>query len=344
MAISKSIQALLSKDFKEDAKISKISEDLKGKVIVVYGRNNLGKTKQASKLKNPIFIPCEKGLNAISGAVVLKTTSWNDMRRHAKRLSGRKWMDLLKQEGQITIIIDGIEKAGLYCRDYIASKHGVTDVADAKGGFGAWKQYEDEMIRWVDSIISLGYTVVFLGHESYDKKLDKAVIKGDERNIAPIRDNADIVVYLKSNGIDDNGDVVPSSGYLAESDEYFARTRFTYMDTYIEEYTAENLEKVIVEGIKRQNEAEGNVGVSFEEQQEIYASEEEDIEDVKEDIRELYEKLKEITDDENIYWDIVEEHLGADGSVSEATKKQLEALLCIRDDMEFKIEELEDER
>lgn len=342
MAVSKAIQSLLASDFREDAKVSRISEDLKGKIIVVYGSNNLGKTQQASKLKNPIFIPCEKGLNATAGAVVLKTTGWRDMKKHAKRLSGKKWMSLLKEEGQITIIIDGCEKAGLYCRDYIASKHGVTDVADAKGGFGAWKQYEDEMIRWVDSIISLGYTVVFLGHEQYDKKKDKIIIKGDERNIAPIRDNADIVVYLKSNGIDDNGDVIKSSAYLAESDEYFARTRFTYMDTYIEEYTAENLEEAIVQGIKRQNEIEGNVGVSFEEQQEIYTEEEENIEDVKNDIKELLEKLEELTDDENIYWDIVEEHLGKDGSVSEANKKQLEALLCIRDDMEFKIEELEE--
>ena len=87
------------------------------------------------------------------------------------------------------------------------------------------------------------------------------------------------------------------------------------MDTYIEEFSAENLEKTVIDGIKKQNDAEGYTGVSFEEQQKIYGKVEETFE-------------------------IVEEHLGKDGRVGEATAKQFEALICIRDDIESRLEEV----
>lgn len=341
--LSNELQALINKEFKGEAKVTKLSADMRGKVIVVYGGNNLGKTLQASKMKNPIFMPFEKGLNAVHGAMVLTTTSWRDARKHAKKLAGKKFLKLLQSGEQITIVIDGMESVGLYCRDYISSKYDARDIGSAKGGFGAWQPYEDEMKRWVDSIISLGYTVVFLGHRSFDKKLDKYVIKGDERNIAPIRDNADIVVYLEANGVDDEGKEIHSSGYLAETKDFFARSRFDYMDTYIKDYTAENLEKTIVEGIQREIEAKGLENVSFEEQQEIYEDDEEmTIDEIKEAIKEKYIQLDEMGEDEIIkYGEIVEEHLG-DVSVSEATNKQFEALKCILDDLEMFIEELEE--
>ncbi|MEG2786441.1 MAG: AAA family ATPase [Romboutsia sp.] len=341
--ISKELQEIIGKEFKGEAKFTKLSADMRGKVVVIYGGNNLGKTLQASKMKNPIFMPFEKGLNAVNGAMVLPTTSWKDARKNAKRLGGKKFLKLLQTGEQITIVIDGMESVGLYCRDYIASSYDARDIGAAKGGFGAWQPYEDEMKRWVDSIISLGYTVVFLGHRSLDKKLDKYVIKGDERNIAPIRDNADVVVYLEANGLDDEGKEIHSSGYLAESEDFFARSRFDYMDTYIEDFTAENLEKTIIDGIQREIDEKGIDNTTFEEQQEIYKDTNEmSIDEVKEAIREMYDTISDMGEKElDKYADIVEEHLG-DVTVSEATNKQLLSLQCILDDLEMLIEELED--
>ncbi|WP_291567113.1 MULTISPECIES: ATP-binding protein [unclassified Clostridium] len=345
MAISNALQSLIQKTFKKEAKVTRISEDLRGKVIVLYGGNNLGKTHQAARLKNPIFIPCEKGMNAVNGAVVLSTRSWRDMKKHNTTLAKKEYLKLLQSGEQITIVIDGMERAGTYCKKYICSRHDVTSIGKANGGYGAWEEYDTEMWSWVDSIIGLGYTVVFIGHEKLDKKKDKYIIDGDERCIKPIRDNADVVCYLKSNGVDEHNKVIKSSAYIAETDEFFARTRYRYMDTFIPEFTAETLEEVIVDGIKKQNEAEGYESVSFEEQQEIYKTEDEDadIEEVKEDIKELYDRFEEMGDGKiEVYAEIVSDHLGEDVRVSEATNKQLEALLCIRDDLESRIEEFEE--
>lgn len=338
MAFNAEVLALLNKEFKGEAKISRVSEDLRGKVIVLYGGNNVGKTKQSSKFENPIFLPVEKGMNAINGAMVLPTASWSDLKKNGRKLTSKKFKQLLDNGVQMTIVVDGMERLGNYAKDYLCTKYEVATIGKANGGFGAWEEYENMIWSWVDNIISIGYTVVFIGHEKFDNKKDKYVITGDERAIKPIRDNADIVCYLKSNGVDDSGKEIKSSAYLAETDEYFARTRFTHMDTYIEEFTAENLKEAIVEGIRKQNKEEGVESVSFEEQQKIYNNDE-TFEEVVEEIKELFVKMNDL-DALDQYSEIVEDHLG-DTPVSEATKGQLDLLKCIRDELEESLEELE---
>ena len=169
-------------------------------------------------------------------------------------------------------------------------------------------------------------------------KKDKFVIEGDERNIKPIRDNADVVCYLKTNGVDDKGEEIPSSAYLSESNEFFARCRFPYVKRYIEEFSAENLEKAVVEGIKKQNKLDNCDGVTFDEQQKIYAKDEETFEEVIDRIKELYDEMEE-KDIASAYGEIVEQHLG-DTVVSEATEKQMEALRCIMDDLQEKLDSI----
>lgn len=338
MTFNPEVLALLNKEFKGEAKISRVSEDLRGKVIVLYGGNNVGKTFQSSKFENPIFLPCEKGMNAINGAMVLTTTSWADLKKNGRKLTGKKFKKLLDQGIQMTVVIDGMERLGNYAKEYLCTKYDVSTIGKANGGYGAWEEYENMTWAWVDNIISIGYTVVFIGHEKFDQKKDKFIITGDERAIKPIRDNADIVCYLKSNGVDSEKNVIPSSAFLAESDEFFARTRFTYMDTYIEEFTADNLKKAIVDGIKKQNKLDGVESASFDEQQLIYKGEE-SFEDVVDEIKELFIRMQEL-DALDTYLEIVENHLG-DIPVSEATKNQIDLLKCIRDDLEEAVEDLE---
>ena len=341
MAMDKGILELFNKEFKNDVKISRVSEDLRGKVIVLYGGNNVGKTLQSSKFPNPVFLPCEKGMNAINGAMVLKTTSWSDLKKNGKKLASRKFTEVLKQGNQITVVVDGIERIGNYVKNYLCSKYDVATVAEARNGFGAWEEYENLVWSWVDNLISLGYTVVFIGHEKLDTKKGKYIITGDERAIKPIRDNADVVAYLKSNGVDDENKELHSSAYLAETEDFFARRRFHEMDIYIEDFTAESLTETIIEGIKKQNIAEGYDNVTFQEQQEIYDEGDETFEDVVEEIKELFMQMKDMDATED-YLDIVEDHLGEGVAVSQATKGQFEAIQCIRNDLRDKIEELEE--
>lgn len=339
MALSNEIAGLFQQEFKGKAKVSRISADLRGKSIVFYGGNNVGKTTQAASLKNPVFMPFEKGMNAISGALVLQNKSWADVKSNIKKLSGQKFLDVLKKGEQITVIWDGFERAGFYCQKYIEQRYDANDIADARGGFGAWSQYEKEFWTEVDKLLGLGYTVVFIGHADINKaKKDKLFPKGDKRCVAPIVDNADIVVYIEANGVTDKGEEILSSGYMVETSDFFGRCRFPYVDTVIKEFTAENFENTIIDGIQKQLEIEGDSGVSFEEQQEIYEGEEIDHPTLLNDIRDLQKEMKKL-DILDKYEPIVAEYLGEGIRVSETSEKQIEPLILIKEMLQEKVNE-----
>jgi hypothetical protein len=343
MALSNEVANLFNNAFGDKVKISRISPDLRGKSIVIYGGNNVGKTTQAAKFKNPVFMPFEKGMNAISGALVLRNANWADTKSNIKKLSSRKFTDALRKGEQITIIWDGFERAGFYCQRYIEQKYDAFDVADARKGFGAWTQYEKEFWTEVDKLLNLGFTVVFVGHADIGgnkKNKEQIYPKGDKRCVAPIVDNADIVVYVEANGVDEKGNEIPSSAYFIETDEYFARSRFTYVKDGIKEFTAESFEQAIIEGIQEQLEVEGEDGVTFEEQQQIYSGEDIDHPTLVDQIKELYTTMKELKLLAD-YEDIIEEHLGEGVKVSDTSAKQIEPLICIREALQDIIDEVD---
>lgn len=150
--------------------------------------------------------------------------------------------------------------------------------------------------------------------------------------MAPVIDNSDIVLYLSSNGVDEDRKVIKSSAWLAETEEHFARSRFDYIDTYLPEFTAENLEKAIIEAVKRQEEAEGIVAVTYEEQKQNNASEELDYDSLMEQIKEVGIKLNEEGRLEEVN-QITEKHLGKGVKVTECSRKQVNVMSVILDDL-----------
>ncbi len=333
--ISNLLQGLVENTFRDKATVSKLDSSIRGKVIFAYGGNNLGKTKNAVKFPNPVIIPLEKGLNGTSGAVVLKTATYSDVKSHIRTLtSNRQWLQALEQE-PITIVIDGTEKLGLLCQRWLCSKYDVTDISEGKGGFGLWGYYEKEIAYLIQDLTSAGYTLLFIGHAQSDKE-GFVTPKGDKRNIAPIIDVCDVVGYLTSNGITEDNKVIPSSMWFAETSDYFARSRFDYMDTYLEHFTADNLIECIRVGIERQIEAEGAEVTDFRGQNDMYTSSiTMTFEETIDAIREQYTKLSEV-DKLDLFADTVEKHLG-DTPVSEAKASQLENLHAIFEELDIEL-------
>lgn len=101
---------------------SVIADGLEGKVILIYGGNNLGKTAQATRFPKPFVIGCEMGLNGISGAKYLPVTRWSDFKTIIKQFTGPK-KDAAKEQYS-TIIIDEVYASSIYCQDYVCSTFG----------------------------------------------------------------------------------------------------------------------------------------------------------------------------------------------------------------------------
>ena len=310
--------------------ISTVSKSLEGKVLLVYGRSNLGKTKQATRMKKPFYLPFEAGLAAIPNVPFCPITKWSDFIKINKQLTDPAHLAEAKSRYS-TIIFDSLDAASQYCQQFICEKYQAPSIAEGNRGYGLWSQYAAEFWKQINKLISVGYCCYFIAHAQQDSETGYISPKADSRSLDPVLNNADVCVYVEGNGVDESGKVIKSSAYLAENKgKFFARSRFDYLSTtYLEEFTAENLERVIAEAIEAQEKAEGIKAVTFEEQAETKKIKKKTYEELMAQMEELGGKLAN-----NGYLDdlqaIITENLGEGKKASELKKgqeQQIEALI-----------------
>lgn len=317
-----------------------IAKGLEGKSFLVYGSNSLGKTAQCVRMSKPFVIATESGLNATVGVAYNRVNTWADFKKLVKQFTSKATVDKAR-ELYDTIIIDELYASALLCQDYIQTVIGggaLTLGDTVEGGkVNLYQAYEKEFFKMVNTLLSCNYTVVFIGHEQ--EKDGKMYPKGDKRSVDPVKDFVDYVIYLKSNGVDDEGRVIPSSAYLAETNEFFARSRFDTTPTYLPVWSAEALEEAVNIGIEGKEKESGVKAVSYEEQKAQNTSVSYDYDEVMDKLQEVGQKfagagkMDELTE-------IVEETLGRGKKVSECTKKQLDAMVIILDNLQDRAAEL----
>lgn len=383
-------------DYLNSVEESVVARGLKGKIIMVYAGNNLGKTRNATKFPNPVVLPFESSaLNAIGGTAKLPVTDWATFRDFTDSVFRDKLLyekDLAnlnrakdkdkpndKEEAEAlkerierlqnkvdnsnyakfkekfqTIVLDTVTALDKSAEKYILDEAEVTSMGEIAHG-ALYKKWENEVFHTLDKFFKLGdFTYLILAHEDFKKvgedkdgePVYQAYPKGDKRIIKPIINLCDVVVYLKSNGLDDNHKVIPSSAILGECDLCFARSKWDNMDLYIEEFSAKNLEAVINKAIDEQEKNGVKVGSHREQQQAQINKLTVDWKEVQGKIIELAQKIY-THDDEDVegvnmtkYNNIVEEFLGKNGKVSEATEKQIGSLQNILSRTEDLMEEL----
>lgn len=313
--------------------VSVVAKGLEGKIVLVYGDGSTGKTLQGTRMKKPFYLPFESGIRNIPNVPFLPINKWSDFKKINKQLCDPKTIEKAK-ETYNTIIFDEVFTASRYCQDFLCKKHGVETIGEGNNGYGLWKEYEMEFWNEFDKLSKAGYTIYFIGHEQFDKEKDKIMPKGDARSMQVVRDNADYVIYLTSNGVDEDGRVIKSSAWLAETSEFYARSRNEYIDTHIPEFTAETLNEAIRVAIERQEEAEGITAVSYDEQVSTMTSDELDFDKLKVDTSELLNELASNGEhDIDDLLELVAKHLGKDNKVSDTKPRQVESLAILYDEL-----------
>jgi hypothetical protein len=320
--------------------ISTVAKGLDGKIILIYGTNSTGKTKQATRMEKPFYLGFEAGINAIAGIPFLPINKWSDFKKINKQLTDPRTLSKAKENYQ-TIIFDEVWASAQMAERFIVQKYGAEHIGEqapqGESRPNLYKEYEKEYWDEFTKLTKAGYTVVFIGHEAIDNDTKQIIPKGDKRSMQVVRDNADITVYLKSNGVDEEGKVIKSSGYTAQTSEYFARSRFDYLPTIIEEFTAENLESAIIEAIEKEEEINGTATVSYEAHVANHTSEVLDFNQLKTDIQNaVTEYAKTVENPEDLQATIVkitDKHLGKGRTLKEVTEDQVEQLSLILDDV-----------
>lgn len=327
--------------------ISKVAKGLEGKVILLYGSNNVGKTLQATRMPKPYYIGLEDGLRAIPGIPFASVSRWRDLKNIIKQFttSDKKRQEQIKEMYQ-TIIFDGVYDSAIMCQNYVCNLYGAAHMGEvAKKGENRpnlWTAYEVEYLSEIDKLLKSGFTIVFIGHAERDRDTNQIIPRGDKRSMVLIRNKADITAYIEGNGIDKDGNVINSTAWFVETKDengengHFARSRFTEIVPKIE-FTAENLEKAIGNAIEKDEQKKGIKAVSFEEQQKDYEVEELVYEELMEEIKEVGIKLTELEKLDELNY-ITEKHLGHGGRVSECKRGQEQVMSVILSDMKELLE------
>lgn len=316
-----------------------IAKGLEGKSFLIYGSNSLGKTAQAVRMSKPYVIATESGLNATAGIPYNRVNTWSEFKKIVKQFTSKATVDKAR-ELYDTIIIDEMYAASLLCQDFVIATYGdgALSLGDGQGKVNLYQMYEKEFFKTVNTLLSCNYTVVFIGHEQKKDK-EKIQPKGDKRCVDPIKDWVDYVIYLKSNGVDENNKVIPSSAYLAETDEFFARSRFDTTPTYLPVWSAEALEEAINIGIAGLEQSTGTTAVDYNQQKAQNTSVTHTYEGVMDNLQEVGQRFASSGNME-LLTEIVEDVLGPGKKVSECSKKQLDAMVMILDNLNDKAEEL----
>lgn len=318
-----------------NAPVSTVAKGLGGKVITLVGSNNLGKTKQATRMEKPFHLSFEKGLRAIPGIPYASINKWADFKIVNGQLTNPMNLEKLKEQYQ-TIIFDEVYTAAMYCQDYLCKQNGVKTIGDGNNGYGLWKEYEKEFWTEIDLLLGAGFTLVFIMHDDVDKDTGQRIPKGDKRSVKPIIDNSDLVLYLTPNSyMGEDGKVVKemSTAWTVETPQFFARSRFDFLATHIHPFTAENLESAVAEAVRLEEENSGIEAVTFEEQLASSKTETADFETLMATVKTVGNELVDLGKTTELLA-LIEKHFGPGVMVDDIEPRQADTLLVLVSDVQ----------
>lgn len=335
----------MAKDFDIfDIEETTITNGLEGKIILVYGDNNTGKSKVSSLLfpHKTLFLATERGYNALGGIKKVDVLDWISFRKVVNQLTNKK-KSAKAHELYKAIVIDVADRLPALCQFYIIDKNEVELISDIPYG-GGYAQLKQEFDKQINTLALSGYLVVLICHAQTNEKYTNPVTGEEYAYTFPkntdskvgcvLKDIPDFSIYLQNNGTDADENVVLSTGICSHRKNVFARSRFTQCPTRIEPFTAENLKEVVKIACEKEAEALGVECVSFEEQlkknEEELESMKPSVEDLIGDIRAYGKALKEFSDEAK---DIMEKHLGEGVQLSKVTEAQVDKLEFVLNDL-----------
>ena len=143
---------------------TKISRDLKGKYICIYGLPKVGKTTLACQFPKNLLLGFEHGWNAIAGAKAVDITKWSDFKMVLRQLEKPEAKEMYD-----TITIDTVGIAWELAEQYVCAQHGVQKISDIPWGQG-YKDLAKEFENSLRKITQLGYGLVIIAH--VDKRVE----------------------------------------------------------------------------------------------------------------------------------------------------------------------------
>lgn len=151
---------------------SKISRDLKGKFLLIYGQPKTGKSTFGSQLPRALFMNFEQGTNALAGIKSQPILRWTDAKKVLTQLRKPQAKEIFD-----TIVVDTASIAWQLCEKYICQRENVDSIRDVPWGQG-WNMLKQEFSEFWREITLLGFGILFIAH-SKDKPTEMRTEDGD---------------------------------------------------------------------------------------------------------------------------------------------------------------------
>ena len=322
----------------------KMSRDLRGYSVFLYGGWKTGKTTTACMFPNHLLLAFEKGYSAIPGAMAQPINDWREFKQVLKELK----KDEVKEKFE-TIIIDTADIAYDYCTKYICNNNDVNTVSEIPYGKGydlIAKEF-DESLRL---IVQLGYGLVIISHETektfkdaYGQDYLKIVPTLDKRANNIIARMCDILGY--SRAVETDEGTTMTKLYMRGTPRFEAGSRFKYTPDDIV-FTYDNLVNAIAEAVK-QHEAELGKELFTNKREEAYkdTTSELDYDALMGEFQNLMATLEEKYPAEKMesfyvprIQALAEKYLGKGNKISNCSYNQVQQLALIIDDIKDLIE------
>lgn len=213
-----------------DLEPSKISRDLKGKFILLYGQPKTGKSTFGSQLPRALFMNFEQGTNALAGIKSMPIMKWTDAKKVLSELRQPRAREIFD-----SVVVDTASIAWQLCEKYICQREGVDSIRDVPWGQG-WTMLKNEFSEFWREITLLGFGILFIAH-SKDKPTEMRNEDGEAITaVCPdlpnqcytiINSIVDIIGYLQ---VQMNPDGTSERYLYTRSTPYiFAGSRYQYL-------------------------------------------------------------------------------------------------------------------
>ena len=241
----------------------KVSRDLSGFLVYIFGAGGTGKTTLASQMDRALLLAAERGYNAIPGVMAQDITSWSEMKQVVRELKKPEVKETFK-----SICVDTIDLMADYCEKYICNREGVEKLGDIPWG-GGFKMMKKEFEDTFRTIAQMDYALFFISH-SKDKLFKRE--DGTEYNqIVPslspsyneiIRNMCDLQGYAHQTRLD-NGRPEVMLTLRSMDGSVECKSRFKYIEPEIP-FNYEALSKALNDAIEKEAEKNGHQFITDE--------------------------------------------------------------------------------
>ena len=228
---------------------TRISKNLKGKFILLYGEPKVGKTTFLSKIPKTLILSFEPGTNALNNVYAQPIQTWADFKMAINQLR----MPALKEKFDI-IGIDTADVAYDLCVKQICSNNGVNQIGEIPWG-GGYDLVKKEFASAFNDLAFLGYGMVFISHSTEKKfknEKDEEYVQlcpaMPSRAYDIVNKLVDIIGYIRT--ITTDG-VQNTKIFLRGNDRFWAGSRFKYIEPVVD-FSYDSVTKAIYDAIEKE--------------------------------------------------------------------------------------------